>query len=62
MCEKDGMCGLTVTSRGNPAESMHDCFRFHCQLVSIISNHVQDALGIPQNRLVVVVVDGAKDK
>ena len=23
--------GLTVTSRGNPAESMCDYFRFHCQ-------------------------------
>ena len=25
------MCGLTVTSRRNPAESMCDCFHFHCQ-------------------------------
>ena len=26
-----GMCGLTVTSWGNPAEGMGDCFHLHCQ-------------------------------
>ena len=25
------MCGLTVTSWGNPAEGMGDSFRLHCQ-------------------------------
>ena len=27
----DVMCGLTVTSWGNPMEDMGDCFRLHCQ-------------------------------
>ena len=27
----DGMCGLTVTSWGNQAEDMGDCFHLHCQ-------------------------------
>ena len=26
-----GMCGLTVTSWGSPAEGMCDCFHLHCQ-------------------------------
>ena len=31
ICEDDGMCGLTVTSWGNPAEDMGDCLHLHCQ-------------------------------
>ena len=30
-CEDGGMCGLTVTSSGSPAEGMGDCFHLHCQ-------------------------------
>lgn len=29
--EDENMGGLTVTSRGNPAESRCTCFHFHCQ-------------------------------
>ena len=25
------MCGLIVTSGGNPAEGMGDCFHLHCE-------------------------------
>ena len=31
ICEDDGMCGPTVTSWGNPAEDIGDCFHLHCQ-------------------------------
>ena len=31
ICEEYGMCSPTVTSWGNPAEGMGDCFHLHCQ-------------------------------
>ena len=31
ICEDGGLRGLTVTSGGNPAEDMGDCFHCHCQ-------------------------------
>ena len=29
VCENNGVCSLTASSRGNPAGSMCDCFHFH---------------------------------
>lgn len=36
--ENDGMCGPAVTDRGNPAESMCECFHCHCQTWIITIN------------------------